>query len=53
MTDTMRAYVIEEPGGPQQLELREVPRPSLRDGWVLIRIRFWLHSRTFFLCRHT
>ena len=52
MTDTMRAYVIEAPGGPQQLELREVPRPSLRDAWVLIRIRaFGLNRSEWFTRR--
>ena len=35
----MRAFVIEEPGGPEKLELREIPRPEPRDGWVLIRNR--------------
>lgn len=39
MTNTMRAYVVKEPGGSERLELREIPRPSLRDGWALIRIR--------------
>ena len=33
----MRAYVIAEPGGPEKLELTDVPSPTPRDGWVLIR----------------
>ncbi len=41
----MRAFVIEEPGGPEKLELREMPRPQPRDGWVLI------HNRAFGLNR--
>ena len=41
----MRAFVIEEPGGPEKLELREIPRPQPREGWVLI------HNRAFGLNR--
>ena len=45
----MRAYVIEEPGGPEKLELREMPRPDPRDGWVLIRNRaFGLNRSEWF-----
>lgn len=52
MTDTMRAYVISEPGGPERLELREIPRPSLRDGWVLVRNRaFGLNRSEWFTRR--
>lgn len=39
MTDRMRAVVIDEPGGPEVLQLREVPRPAPGDGEVLIRVR--------------
>ena len=38
----MKAYVIEAPGGPEALLLREIPRPASRDGWVLIRVRAFL-----------
>jgi NADPH:quinone reductase len=52
MTDMMRAYVINEPGGPQKLELREIPRPLSRDGWVLIRNRaFGLNRSEWFTRR--
>ncbi len=52
MTETMRAFVIEEPGGPEKLELREVPRPKPRDGWVLIRNRaFGLNRSEWFTRR--
>ncbi len=52
MTDTMRAYVITAPGGPDRLELRVVPRPLLRDGWVLIRVRaFGLNRSEWFTRR--
>jgi hypothetical protein len=52
MTDTMQAYVISEPGGPERLELRTIPRPSPRDGWVLIRNRaFGLNRSEWFTRR--
>ena len=52
MTDTMRAYVITTPGGPDRLELRVVPRPLLREGWVLIRVRaFGLNRSEWFTRR--
>ncbi len=47
--EMMRAFVIEEPGGPEKLELRELPRPKPRDGWVLIRNRaFGLNRSEWF-----
>ena len=48
----MRAYVIEEPGGPDKLELKEVERPSPRRDWVLIRNRaFGLNRSEWFTRR--
>ncbi len=45
----MLAYVIREPGGPEQLELTDMARPSPRDGWVLIQIRaFGLNRAEWF-----
>ena len=39
-SDRMRAIVVERAGGPDVLELREDwPRPPVREGWVLIRVR--------------
>jgi NADPH2:quinone reductase len=38
MTGTMRAVVIEEPGGPDVLGIREVPIPKPAPGWVLIKV---------------
>ena len=35
----MRAVVIERPGGPEVLRVREVPRPVAGAGQVLIRVR--------------
>jgi NADPH:quinone reductase-like Zn-dependent oxidoreductase len=37
--ETMRAWAIEAYGGPEQLKLMELPRPRLRGGDVLIRMR--------------
>ena len=34
----MRAAVVQNPGKPEALELREVPNPKPRSGWVLIRV---------------
>ncbi len=48
----MRAFVIERAGGPEVLELREIPRPQPRDGWVLIRNRaFGLNRSEWFTRR--
>lgn len=39
MSDTMRAVVIEQPGGPEVLEIREDwPQPEVTPGRVLIRV---------------
>ncbi|QDV32839.1 NAD(P)H-quinone oxidoreductase [Tautonia plasticadhaerens] len=35
----MRAVVITRPGGPEVLEVREVPRPEARGDRVLVRVR--------------
>jgi putative PIG3 family NAD(P)H quinone oxidoreductase len=35
---TMKAVVVSEPGGPEVLEVREVPRPELRPGEVRVRV---------------
>ena len=48
----MRAYVIETAGGPEQLELREVPVPPPAEGEVLIAIRaFGLNRSEWFTRR--
>lgn len=36
----MRAIVIREPGGPEVLELRDVPDPEVPFGHVRVRVRF-------------
>jgi NADPH:quinone reductase-like Zn-dependent oxidoreductase len=38
MSDTMRAVVISAPGGPDVLQVREVPMPVPSPGWVLIKV---------------
>jgi NADPH2:quinone reductase len=35
----LRAVLLREPGGPEQLELTEVPDPEPGDGQVLLRVR--------------
>ncbi len=35
----MRAAVCVEPGGPDLLEIRDLPIPAVRDGWSLVRVR--------------
>jgi NADPH:quinone reductase-like Zn-dependent oxidoreductase len=51
MHSTMRAIVLTVPGGPEALEIHDLPRPAARDGWVLIRVeafglnRSELHTR--------
>ena len=48
---TMRAVVLEAPGPPEALQIRELPIPEPRPGWVLIRVRAFgvnrseLHTR--------
>ena len=38
MAETMRAVVIREPGGPDVLELRDVPVPPLAPGEIRVRV---------------
>lgn len=38
MTTTMRAAVCVRAGGPEVLEIRQVPVPALREGWSLVRV---------------
>jgi NADPH:quinone reductase-like Zn-dependent oxidoreductase len=51
MTETMRAVVLDAPGPPEALAIRELPRPVPAPGWVLIAVRAFglnrseLHTR--------
>ena len=36
--DHMKAIIIREPGGPEKLELCEVPLPEIKPGWSLVKI---------------
>jgi len=47
----MRAIVIREPGGPEMLELREVPTPEATRGEVRVRIRATAVNRADLLQR--
>jgi NADPH:quinone reductase len=39
MGETMRAVVLDAPGPPEALVIRDVPVPEPRPGWVLIKVR--------------
>jgi NADPH:quinone reductase-like Zn-dependent oxidoreductase len=39
MTATMRAVVLDAPGPPAALQIRELPVPEPLPGWVLIRVK--------------
>ncbi|MGW2522486.1 zinc-binding dehydrogenase [Streptomyces sp. NPDC001617] len=39
MSTTMRAAVCVRAGGPEVLEVREVPVPAVREGWSLVRVK--------------
>jgi len=51
MTATMRAVVLDAPGPPEALRIRELPVPQPRPGWVLIQVKAFginrseLHTR--------
>src|SRR5713226_10771026 len=51
MTATMRAVVLDAPGPPEALRIRELPVPQPGLGWVLIRVKAFginrseLHTR--------
>jgi NADPH:quinone reductase len=51
MTETMRAIVLDGPGPPEALVIRDIPVPDPKAGWVLISVRAFglnrseLHTR--------
>lgn len=48
---TMRAAVLDAPGGPDAFTLRDVPLPASRDGWVRIRVRAFGLNRSELMTR--
>src|SRR6516225_8825950 len=48
----MKAYVINEPGGPEKLVLTEIKTPTAKPGWVLIKVKaFGLNRSEWFTRR--
>lgn len=48
----MKAWIIKEPGGPDNFSLEEIDRPEPRSGWTLIRVRaFGLNRSEWFTRR--
>ena len=51
MPTTMRAVVLDAPGPPEALQIRELPIPEPQPGWVLIEVKAFglnrseLHTR--------
>jgi NADPH:quinone reductase len=51
VADTMRAVVLDAPGPPDALHVRDIPIPKPADGWVLIEVKAFglnrseLHTR--------
>lgn len=39
MSRTMRAAVCVKAGGPEVLEIRELPIPAIREGWTLVQVK--------------
>ena len=35
----MKAAVVEQPGDPEVLQIKEIPVPAPRPGWVLIKVK--------------
>ena len=35
----MKAAVVEQPGGPEVLQIKEIPMPTSRPGWVRIHVK--------------
>jgi NADPH:quinone reductase-like Zn-dependent oxidoreductase len=45
------AVVVHEPGGPEVLQLEELPTPEAEPGWVLIRVRAFGLNRSELITR--
>ncbi|WP_424449238.1 zinc-binding alcohol dehydrogenase family protein [Microbacterium arborescens] len=48
---TMRAAVLDAPGGPDAFTVRDVPLPASREGWVRIRVRAFGLNRSELMTR--
>ena len=48
MSATMKAVVVDSPGGPEVLQVRDVPVPSAQPGQVLIRVEAFGLNRSEF-----
>jgi NADPH:quinone reductase-like Zn-dependent oxidoreductase len=51
MPVTMKAAVAERPGPAEVLSVREVPRPEVRPGWTLVRVRAFGLNRSELMTR--
>ncbi len=47
----MLAVVVHEPGGPEVLQLEELPTPQAAPGWVLVRVRAFGLNRSELITR--
>ena len=47
----MHAAVVEAPGGPEALVLRDLPNPAPRPGWTLVRVRAFGLNRAELMTR--
>ena len=47
----MRAIVVETPGEPDVLKIKEIPRPAVKPGWVLIEIKAFGLNRAELMTR--
>jgi NADPH:quinone reductase-like Zn-dependent oxidoreductase len=47
----MKAYIINEPGGPEKLILKEISVPQVKPGWILIKVKGIGLNRSEYLTR--
>jgi NADPH:quinone reductase-like Zn-dependent oxidoreductase len=47
----VHAAVVEAPGGPEKLVLRDLPKPAPRPGWTLVRVRAFGLNRAELMTR--
>ena len=48
----MKAWIIREPGGPEQFSLEDIEIPKARTGWALIRVRAFGLNRSEWFTRN-